>query len=688
MVNRVEYKDIDGNTTRIDWFPYDNDDASVYEFQCADDTPLVYKYKRKDNYTPLMASDVTIKILITSETDRQKMIDTQSKIHFVNIYKDFGSGFELEWIGEISPRYFDSPYMDYPYILDFGARDVLFKTPQIQPVLTDFPEPFTYDTAPDIMQFINKLFTIGRMWYDDPVGGITQPKTIRTNTRFKDFAGFFYGVKIDPLTFCSEDNVYDSISDILSQLLSVLHLRIFQWKAKLYLVDIQYLWHGGGYDWIEYDFNPDGLPHAGDFGTDFVDVYELFSCETPDPSGAIAINPFVTNENVLPPVSQLRLSINAVKNEQIMPVSANRMGYNFVGTAEQSLEYDSEDFGGTGRLRHWTYEPDTPGLDEVVFEIYPPRNSGIIGFRNEVVTSDTGFNQYEIWNVTEFEGHDIPSYLKVNLEAQSNWDTRIDDWAHIDLYIMMTSDSHPTYYLVQETFGEASSKLYWDTTAQFIRLKPAQEFKGEAIEVPIWADAPENVKLYVKMVTYKGITSEGEDYVKIKRFAITAENTKYEGVDWKAKLNYIINDDSIDAPVKKEFKIATLYKEYGFYFPSELDHAFAISNLYEKSSDGNYYPVIATHREGETGSESFIGWYIRTFKELFDSTTRLLNFNMVNRNYNIFDLFKDYYGDTFEFFTGEYNDKLGQWKIDSIQLKYIQERGDFNNDFSSDFWIN
>lgn len=123
---RIEYDHIlpKGFTSRIDI--EERDYVGVVEDVCAGEEPFELEYIPSDG-SQIVPSKATIQIKVPrGEEHKFDDIRTGFDRQFLcKKYKDSGSGFELEWVGYITPEFYSEPYYHEPYIITLQALDGL-----------------------------------------------------------------------------------------------------------------------------------------------------------------------------------------------------------------------------------------------------------------------------------------------------------------------------------------------------------------------------------------------------------------------------------------------------------------------------------------------------------------------------------------------------------------------------------
>lgn len=123
---RMEYDHVhpDGYVSRVDI--EQRDYAGAIEETCGSDTPFLLEYA-PDEETQLVPSFATIQLAV-EQGEEGKFNDIRigdDRQHIVKKYLDSGSGFVLEWVGYITPEFYEEPYIFEPYIISLKAIDGL-----------------------------------------------------------------------------------------------------------------------------------------------------------------------------------------------------------------------------------------------------------------------------------------------------------------------------------------------------------------------------------------------------------------------------------------------------------------------------------------------------------------------------------------------------------------------------------
>lgn len=106
----IEQRDFTGDITPVD----------------SGDQPFILEYNKSDN-TQLVPSEATVQLLVR-RGEEGKFNDIRigdDRQHVLKKYVDRGSGWELEWLGYVSPEFYEEPYVFEPYTISIKAIDGL-----------------------------------------------------------------------------------------------------------------------------------------------------------------------------------------------------------------------------------------------------------------------------------------------------------------------------------------------------------------------------------------------------------------------------------------------------------------------------------------------------------------------------------------------------------------------------------
>lgn len=123
---RAEYDCVHprGYVSRIDI--EERDYVGAVNETCAGDTPFELEYNEKDDSQ--IVPSVGIIQLLVERGEEGKFDDIRTgfdRQFLAKKYKDTGSGFELEWVGYITPEFYEEPYYHDPYVITLKAIDGL-----------------------------------------------------------------------------------------------------------------------------------------------------------------------------------------------------------------------------------------------------------------------------------------------------------------------------------------------------------------------------------------------------------------------------------------------------------------------------------------------------------------------------------------------------------------------------------
>lgn len=105
------------------------------------ETPFTLEYNKKEE-NQLVPSEATVQLLVRRGEEGKfndiRLGDDQQ--HVVKKYIDRGDGWELEWLGYVSPEFYEEPYIFEPYVISIKAIDGLGELKN---------KPFVMDTGDD-----------------------------------------------------------------------------------------------------------------------------------------------------------------------------------------------------------------------------------------------------------------------------------------------------------------------------------------------------------------------------------------------------------------------------------------------------------------------------------------------------------------------------------------------------------
>lgn len=121
---RVEYDTVnpEGYISRIDI--EERDYVGAVTEVCSGEKPFELEYNEEDS-TQLVASNAQIQLLCETESQFDDIRTGYDRKFLVKKYKDLGLGFILEWVGYITPEFYQEPYIFEPYVITLKALDGL-----------------------------------------------------------------------------------------------------------------------------------------------------------------------------------------------------------------------------------------------------------------------------------------------------------------------------------------------------------------------------------------------------------------------------------------------------------------------------------------------------------------------------------------------------------------------------------
>lgn len=121
---RLEYDHVHpvGYVSRIDI--EQRDYTGEVEEVCGGGTPFLQVYE-SDEDSQIVHSNATIQLLVDVEGKFNDIREGDDRQHVVKKYINPGSGFVLEWVGYVTPEFYEEPYLFEPYIISIKAIDGL-----------------------------------------------------------------------------------------------------------------------------------------------------------------------------------------------------------------------------------------------------------------------------------------------------------------------------------------------------------------------------------------------------------------------------------------------------------------------------------------------------------------------------------------------------------------------------------
>lgn len=230
---RLQYRDLNGKTSRVDILEKDFV-GSVTDVIGDGDDPFVLRYagENEDKFKTLIGSFATLNLI--SETNFQ-FIDlfTQDERRFqVKWYKNIGAGYELKWIGYITPLIYSEPFtekINYPVAIT--ATDGIGDLKEF-----DFLDisgnkyrgylPIIYI----VTQILRKL--------DINVSVRSAVNIFESSMDQADTDDPLAQAFIDPVIFYNEDEP-KKCDEVLDEILKIFGVRVFQSKGYWWIVSIE-----------------------------------------------------------------------------------------------------------------------------------------------------------------------------------------------------------------------------------------------------------------------------------------------------------------------------------------------------------------------------------------------------------------------------------------------------------------
>lgn len=695
MVRRIEYTDFLGRDTEITWYAVDPD-TGFYDF-CGGATPLNFKWygERYDNIKP---SVVEVEVLVKSEADAAIMEEQLNGGFYIQVRKDK----EVFWVGKVWPQYYEEPYKQFPYVIKFSASDQLGQLKRYQFLMIDFPDPHHRYRLIDIL---NKA--LSEPTFKPSSTHRTAPDILRVSSRiFKGITeDLFENIYIDPRCFMKMDEDVDeylSKLDMLNAILKPLHLKLFQWEGKWWVMSIDGQWNAGSLNYVDYHLAYVAGPlkvGTGTLNDGILNPYVLQNTANPE-DRQVYDNASMT---FLPAWGQYTIRKNFQQNTELLPF-ANRSGNFYWGNAEITpgtttvqginLELEQRLFGpaptyvpGRRTLSHWAKNPNGTELGENEYEF---ENSGRITYPTKL-SSDDNWVDYEI-NLPpiKYDFINIDGFIEAN---QSFYVAQ-------RLVFKLTDGTGKVWWLENANYDhntfKSGVKNYWrDYFVSYYMNVDKQAVAGFPFSTTV--DHPGNpiagigTKLEVRIYRPSEIgTSATLDpiFTNFSSFKVYVSNRQWEGTSYKMDTLTEVSASGTEPP----FDIDLIW---GIEHPGYVDSWFYHLSSPYTGPDKTDTPINVFQKEGEPGTlppnyKPLTDWLILSNFNDNETYTPQLTGSYRSKNVSPVRLIYDYEGRIYDFTSGTLNDKRGIWTNVYTQFKAIRNVGgaDFDPaDFSDDFFI-
>ena len=606
-------------------------DGTSHSF-CGTESPLTYKWGAEDKYSPFMASEININVIIQDAADNTAMKQIINGGYYVAVYKDSVPF----WRGKLTSRFYTEAYAQYPYTIKLNGSDQLGQFDKYQPIMIDFPTP---DTNISILLLLEQFLTSDNIYNSEYVGDkITE---LYWSTRFTTtiYGGVVGGIYLDPLNWMKDDTQYESNKTILSDVLIAMNAKIFQYNHRWYVMDLEAQWDGGDVAWSKYTLNYDGtLTYSGNE----TDVADFIQPHIASPDDVQVYNN--AEMRYEPSWRKLEMNLNYNENNENIDGFANTIGNFYNGQDGVNLEFNDD-----GDLRYWSgpdaisdYGEDNSGWGKVnrgVSEVIPYINSSIPQYL------------YDEFNF---------SVNILGVGGSSSGTTIPNTPTYLYIYVILTIDGGSPKHLDND---EGDSDPFWNDNFRNLVLVGSGEHNIN-IEFP-YTNITGNINLYIGIIAH---AKPPRGWLKTVAFKGLKANFKYnewEAVEYKQTIEKWIQPTDSDVEIiKKDY-------DWGLYHDTlPNDHIFHRSAMY--TSSGEAIPTLG--RSGKTGDLSVMDWlgnimladnntYTKTLTASYFSTLTPLS------------LMVDAEGVIYRFVSGEFNDKLSIWKNIYTEFKAIENAG-------------
>ncbi len=439
-IGRLEYKDSDNLTTRIEWTGPSIEDAifdsymkrvqaakgevvssdcwiagisgeSTYREYCGTDDPLSVKWAG-NRYSVTAPSSATIRLLIQDNEDRTFLEQIFNGGYTVIIVKEDATSGDLKWFwkGRLTESLGIEEYRQYPYQLNLNANDAIKYSEKMQFLMTDFPEPEqTFSVLALMVRYLNIISTTDVFY-------INVAARIRIN-----IGETLDTILVDPKVFMDTDkDEYIPFDDVLESLLGPLHLQLIQWKAEWWIIALDAQWDKGSITYDRYRVTGKEYSSVSSGNINELGILDLYEQNKPSYVGDREVK---ENAHIdfIPSWSTVFIEQDFQINTNILPVAANRTGNFYHGHVPDGevdfvpLEFNTDIIRDVpGNLRNWL----DYGL--TVNTYYNKYNAGYIwvntvksGYERDEVIAKKLINDNLRFDKFTFNLHSIPTYKNI-----------------------------------------------------------------------------------------------------------------------------------------------------------------------------------------------------------------------------------------------------------------------------------
>lgn len=714
MVNRIQYNDFDGNLTEVIWGPASGVDPTddyvtrverdggaveavdclrdainalgssveVYEFDCATQTPLVYRW-HGERYTNICGSEITWGIIIKNDADRAQTQALLNGGYYVQVRKNGA----IKWYGKVFPQFFTEAYRQYPYTLELNAADQLGQLKGYQLLMIDFPDPHDVE-APryNLLDIVNLMLT--EPSFSPQSSFKLTPSVLRISCRLwhNQEGRAFEDTYLDPLCFMGDDDQYISKAEMLEAILKPLHMKIIQWDGVWWLMDIDSQYDNADYSYYEYNLAYSGWTSGAN--VDVVeDVLQLYELQTA---------PFENTRQVynnaqleyLPAWQGINIIQEFEQNTNALPVAANRSG-NFYTGGQNTLGFQFLELGfpvnDVTVWNNWT------NSETLASNAYYDQNSGQVDMK-----VSSGSDQYA--EIT-FE---MPGYSFNMINFNINLNTSTGTGLGFAISIAVTDGSGgSSRYLRNESFSSTST----DTPQPVWESYPTTfNYNASSADLPNWQLNFSHSNPFPTSTATKFVR------VRINRPFTTysTENIQPKGIINEVRLAIINNDWESS---EYEYESAGIFDPvlinpsgslpafdesftWGLSHPTlNNSHYFHLSSPYY--SDGN--PINQWLKTGSAGEapdyKRILDWLLLAYFDDNNTYSHRLKASFKSNDITPLRVAQDYDGIIYKFAGGTFDDRMRIWECDYIEFKGIRNvpgqptKGDFSPiDFNNDFF--
>ncbi len=628
---------------------------------CGSGDPLTIKWKGEGIIQP---SSAQLNILLKTETERNEVVKIFNGNHFMTV-EVAGS---TEWIGKVTPTFSREQYKNFPYVLSINAQDALAGLQKSEPLMIDFPYPHDKESPQvNLSIILFKLFTDGRV-----MGGSTPYFKIPTYINFaskvyKDVLNtILEEVYVDMRVFMKEDvndNFYDNWLEILEQLLNPFNLKMFQWKGEWWIIARDEMTNYGMIYYRKYEIDPpnDPLVVIGDYTLD-QGIRLLYDCTKWGKDFTQVGDD--AEMSYMSPSAGYELTQEFQKNEQILPVIANRQGDNFYGHNNQQLEFNTN--GNV--LLHW----DLYGDDNLlVGEL--ERNDGWTRIRTRAEYAP--MHDYLSKTVSLPPAEDYQGF-SIDASTFCNHSTAKD--VRFRMNIIYNYGGEDYYYWINDD-GDAE----WNNEFRTLQVSVGNISIDNTLLPDNYGDGA-TLTINIREGVTKNVINHDAYYIAYKGLQVSLVNVYYEKSDYTQIEERVILSTVYDK--KEEAKW-----QWGITHPSlSNDNALHYSSPYDVNGDAIVNWTKLGHED--EWDRPLSEWWLDYFVSNRIGYSQQLSTTFIDDAISPIRLFKDADGAFYDTGAMTYKQKKNEWSVDLNQYKNVYEgvptnTGDFSPwDFNVDFW--